>query len=36
MNLVESLNWTLYDFKAVCAPDTLIAYMAEKEHAIIC
>ena len=30
MNLVESENWTLYDYKAVCVPDTLVAYMAEK------
>lgn len=25
MNLVESENWTLYDYKAVCVPDTLVA-----------
>ena len=31
MNLVESENWTLYDYKAVCVPDTLVAYMAEKD-----
>ena len=30
MNLVESENWTLYDYKAVCVPQTLVAYMAEK------
>lgn len=30
MNLVESENWTLYDYKAVCVADTLVAYMAEK------
>ena len=30
-NLVESENWTLYDYKAVCVPDTLVAYMAEKD-----
>ncbi len=28
MNLVESENWTLYDYKAVCVPATLVAYMA--------
>ena len=31
MNLVESENWTLYDYKAVCVPATLVAYMAEKD-----
>lgn len=31
MNLVESEKWTLYDYKAVCVPDTLVAYMAEKD-----
>ena len=31
MNLVESENWTLYDYKAVCVPETLVAYMAEKD-----
>lgn len=31
MNLVESENWTLYDYKAVCVADTLVAYMAEKD-----
>ena len=31
MNLVESLNWTLYDFEAVCTADSLTAYMEEKQ-----
>lgn len=31
MNLVESENWTLYDYKAVCVPETLVAYLAEKD-----
>ena len=31
MNLVESENWTLYDYKAVCVPATLVAYMQEKD-----
>ena len=31
MNLVESENWILYDYKAVCVPETLVAYMAEKD-----
>lgn len=31
MNLVESENWTLYDYKAVCVPATLMAYMQEKD-----
>lgn len=31
MNLVESENWTMYDYKAVCVPETLVAYMAEKD-----
>ena len=31
MNLVESENWTLYDYKAVCVPATLAAYMQEKD-----
>ncbi len=30
MNLVESENWTLYDYKAVCTPDALVAYLEEK------
>ncbi|MEE0801067.1 MAG: hypothetical protein U0L91_07290 [Gemmiger sp.] len=30
MNLVESLNWDLYDFEAVCTVDSLTAYMEEK------
>lgn len=28
MNLVESENWTLYDYKAVCVPATLVALYA--------
>ena len=31
MNLVESENWTLYDYKAVCTPDALVAYLEEKD-----
>lgn len=31
MNLVESENWTLYKSQAVCVPETLVAYMAEKD-----
>jgi len=31
MNLVETLNWTHYDFKAVCVAETLVDYMREKE-----
>lgn len=31
MNLVESLNWELYDYKAVGSVQSLIAYMAEKD-----
>ena len=31
MNLVESEKWTLYDYKAVCVPATLVAYMQEKD-----
>ena len=31
MNLVESLNWEMYDFKAVGNADSVIAYMAEKD-----
>lgn len=31
MNLVESLKWDLYDYKAVCSADSLVAYMAEKD-----
>ena len=30
MNLVESLNWELYDFQAVCTDESLTAYMEEK------
>ena len=30
MNLVESLNWTLYEYPAVCTNASLIAYMEEK------
>ena len=30
MNLVESENWTLYDYKAVCTPPALVAYLQEK------
>ena len=30
MNLVESLNWTMYDYKAVCTDVSLVAYMEEK------
>ena len=30
MNLVESENWTLYDYKAVCTPPALVAYLEEK------
>lgn len=30
MNLVESLNWTLYDSAAVCTDVSLMAYMEEK------
>ena len=30
MNLVESLNWTLYEYPAVCTDASLIAYMEEK------
>jgi hypothetical protein len=30
MNLVESLNWTYYDFQAVCTPEGLTAYLREK------
>ncbi len=31
MNLVESENWTLYDYKAVCTPQALVAYLEEKD-----
>lgn len=31
MNLVESLNWELYDNQAVCTVDSLIAYLDEKD-----
>ena len=31
MNLVESLNWELYDFEAVCTDESLTAYMEEKD-----
>ena len=31
MNLVESENWTLYDYKAVCTPPALVAYLKEKD-----
>ena len=31
MNLVESLNWELYDFQAVCTDESLTAYMEEKQ-----
>lgn len=31
MNLVESLNWELYDFQAVGNANSLAAYMAEKD-----
>ena len=30
MNLVESLNWDLYDYQAVCSANSLEAYMEEK------
>lgn len=30
MNLVESLNWELYDYQAVCSVNSLEAYMEEK------
>ncbi|MDD4850241.1 MAG: hypothetical protein PHO10_06020 [Gemmiger sp.] len=30
MNLVESENWTLYDYKAVCSLEGLQAYLQEK------
>ena len=30
MNLVESLNWELYDYQAVCSANSLEAYMEEK------
>lgn len=30
MNLVESLNWTMYDYTAVCTDASLVAYMEEK------
>ena len=30
MNLVESLNWDLYEHEAVCSVNSLIAYMEEK------
>lgn len=31
MNLVESESSTLYAYQTVCVPDTLVAYMAEKD-----
>lgn len=31
MNLVESVSSALYAYQTVCVPDTLVAYMAEKD-----